>query len=221
MKAFIIQLEMVPDSVKSAAIALATSLANGYDAKLFAAYTGITGKMYLEALGLCQNPNIAKQHNAGAVGCFASHHALWVKCVELDEPIIILEHDAVALRPWPTPTWNDVLHLDCNGSLYRRSEQYRYKFVNDRRNPVVENSVYNMGFIPHEWGFPTMSCNYAYAITPAAAQKLIDETRTNGYFFADRIIREPVVNIDTIHPPVFEEQPHAIYFSTTTRPPVL
>ena len=26
-------------------------------------------------------------------GCFLSHYSLWKKCIELKEPIIILEHD--------------------------------------------------------------------------------------------------------------------------------
>lgn len=32
---------------------------------------------------------------SGEVGCFLSHYGLWKKCVELDEPILILEDDAI------------------------------------------------------------------------------------------------------------------------------
>ena len=31
----------------------------------------------------------------GEVGCFLSHWRLWEKCIELNEPILILEDDAV------------------------------------------------------------------------------------------------------------------------------
>ena len=31
----------------------------------------------------------------GEVGCFMSHYAAWAECIELDEPVIILEDDAV------------------------------------------------------------------------------------------------------------------------------
>ena len=33
----------------------------------------------------------ARPDNVGA--CFASHYLLWIKCIELGEPILILEHD--------------------------------------------------------------------------------------------------------------------------------
>ena len=29
----------------------------------------------------------------GEIGCFASHLSLWKRCVEIDEPIVILEDD--------------------------------------------------------------------------------------------------------------------------------
>ena len=32
---------------------------------------------------------------SGEVGCFLSHYGLWKKCIELDEPILILEDDAI------------------------------------------------------------------------------------------------------------------------------
>lgn len=35
----------------------------------------------------------ARPLSDGQIGCFASHYELWKKCVELDEPIVILEDD--------------------------------------------------------------------------------------------------------------------------------
>lgn len=37
----------------------------------------------------------------GAWGCFLSHYQLWQLCVSVDQPMIILEHDAVITAPWP------------------------------------------------------------------------------------------------------------------------
>ncbi|MEZ9323151.1 glycosyltransferase family 25 protein [Vibrio sp. 10N.286.51.E5] len=33
----------------------------------------------------------------GELGCFASHYLLWEKCVELNEPIVVIEDDAQRL----------------------------------------------------------------------------------------------------------------------------
>ena len=45
-----------------------------------------------------QNDN---KKRIGVLGCFISHFSLWEKCIQLNEPIIILEHDALFLRPLP------------------------------------------------------------------------------------------------------------------------
>lgn len=42
------------------------------------------------------NPRLSR----GEVACALSHISLWAKCVELDKPIVILEHDAVMVEPY-------------------------------------------------------------------------------------------------------------------------
>lgn len=45
-------------------------------------------------------------------GCFLSHVLLWRMCAEMDAPIVILEHDAVMLRPFKDfPFYNCVFYL--------------------------------------------------------------------------------------------------------------
>ncbi|WP_104640347.1 glycosyltransferase family 25 protein, partial [Helicobacter bizzozeronii] len=39
-----------------------------------------------------------KAMSAGELGCYASHYSLWQKCIQLDEPIVILEDD-ICLKP--------------------------------------------------------------------------------------------------------------------------
>jgi Glycosyltransferase family 25 (LPS biosynthesis protein) len=34
------------------------------------------------------------------IACALSHISLWIKCIELDQPIVILEHDAILCRPY-------------------------------------------------------------------------------------------------------------------------
>ena len=62
----------------------------------------------------------------------------------------------------------------------------------------------------------SMNCAYAYAITPEAAEKLIQDVLKCGFFAVDRFIREPIVSIETIHPKIAEEQPEALEMFTTS-----
>jgi hypothetical protein len=34
------------------------------------------------------------------IACAMSHISLWIKCIELDRPIVILEHDAILVQPY-------------------------------------------------------------------------------------------------------------------------
>ena len=42
---------------------------------------------------------------------FLSHHSLWMKCLELNEPIVIFEHDAVVTNDIPNLVLFDMLNL--------------------------------------------------------------------------------------------------------------
>ena len=41
------------------------------------------------------------QKRIGAQGCYLSHFRLWNICIDLNEPIIILEHDAIVSNIFP------------------------------------------------------------------------------------------------------------------------
>jgi hypothetical protein len=42
---------------------------------------------------------------------FLSHHSLWEKCIELSEPIVIFEHDAVVINDIPELPMFDILSI--------------------------------------------------------------------------------------------------------------
>lgn len=55
--------------------------------------------------------------------CLLSHFSLWCKCIELDRPIVILEHDAVMLKKYTHHlVMNCIVYLGC-------IEQYKTKKV--------------------------------------------------------------------------------------------
>ena len=47
--------------------------------------------------GLYKSPYETADPNK-RIACFLSHYRLWLKCVELDEPIFVFEHDALFTR---------------------------------------------------------------------------------------------------------------------------
>jgi len=206
MKVFIITLRDNPKSVATAELTRESAIYNaGYEPVLVAAMDGKTGRQYLEANNI-QLRHGYPEHRPGAIGCIASHIVQWLGCIELNETIIVAEHDAVFLRPWDNPEFEDVLHLNCYGS-YVRANTWAEATANDRSATVQENSVYRMGFEPFDFpGSVSMSTTFAYAIKPHAALKLINSVLQDGYCFADRLMEEPLISIETVHPPLAQEQ---------------
>lgn len=51
----------------------------------------------------------------GEVACALSHISLWAKCVEQDQPLVILEHDAVMAKPYLNhDVFNSIAYLGNN-----------------------------------------------------------------------------------------------------------
>jgi hypothetical protein len=99
------------------------------------------------------------------IACYYSHFSLWTKCLELDRPIIILEHDAIMVNKYD-------FHLSYNSIVYLgSSEQY-----------LEGSPVYSIP--PH--GTSDKSRNrficraHAYAIDPPIAKNLISHTIKYG-----------------------------------------
>ena len=95
MKSFIIRLSAFNNSVKWAEQAYNSGKKHNWDINY---YEGINGQlMSLEDFNLFSNTQFKKGakrlQRAGVRGCFLSHFSLWKKCIDLNVPICILEHD--------------------------------------------------------------------------------------------------------------------------------
>lgn len=214
MKVYIVTLMENSHSKCMAQLTLDSAIYNsGYQPEIFPAFDGNTGAQLLN------NNNIKlrqgyPEHRPGAIGCIASHIALWNVCVQADEPIIVAEHDALFLRDWDNPNFLDVLHLNCYGS-YVRAHAWAEAATNDRYASIQTNSVYRMGFEPFDFpGSVSMSTTFGYAIKPHAAQKLLQSAFRDGYCFADRFMAEPLIAIETVHPPIAHEQMTSVMSTT-------
>ena len=114
------------------------------------------------------------------VSCFLSHLALWIKCIELNTPIVILEHDALMVKPFTHHTiQNCIIYL---GSSYQLS---------------IKN--FNMVFGQLNQNYRFMYCAHAYSIDPLVAKNLVSNVIKTGITHAlDSYIRADYFSIQQI-----------------------
>lgn len=120
------------------------------------------------------------QQSLAEISCSLSHISLWVKCMEEDRPLIILEHDAIMLKPYVQHTlYNSVIYLGCKEQLTGPSHTI----------PIPPHSAINKN-----WNFINRA--HAYAIDPPVAKKLFTMVLDRGIFeSADVMIKADDVNI--------------------------
>ena len=124
------------------------------------------------------------------IACSLSHMHLWNKCVEMDEPIMILEHDAVFTRKFRL------------GKLLDAIEDGDIVMINDPRGATRRGTVYHENIIRWDKGLNTidgvntvdenvpdgLAGNSAYIITPSAAKKASELQSTIGIWPNDALL---------------------------------
>jgi GR25 family glycosyltransferase involved in LPS biosynthesis len=126
--------------------------------------------------------HIGKLSRPGVVGCFYSHYALWQRCVELKEPIMIFEDDVKFYRNYRPVDFESVLILSLGKSSFLSEPQKSYL-----ENPLDRPSA-------RPWKNFSMPGASGYAITPDAALGLIKFYRPYWYP-ADNAINQFVCKI--------------------------
>jgi len=196
MKSFIIYLPRFEASTKTA-LSLKTQLEEfNMPVELFEGTNGNDAVVMMEQEGRAVHPwgikgpdvpmdtlhdSFAKIIKPGVKGCFYSHYRLWKKCVELNEPIIIWEDDIVLTRPYIPVEWDDVLILALGHQT--KSDRYIHLLESPAGDPAAT-----------EYLQVSMPGCCGYAITPAAAQKLLDMFN-NTYLPADNAINQYILKI--------------------------
>jgi hypothetical protein len=121
------------------------------------------------SLGVELLPRGAILKRPGAQACFHSHFRLWEHCVAIDQPIVVMEHDAHVTGPWPS-----TINLD----------QCVWKLCTPDGRGDRENDFTGL------W-----SCGaWAYTLTPHWAAKLIEFSRSVGAQAVDKQIGSKVVD---------------------------
>ena len=147
MKHYVINLRRRPDR-----LALFKKQANHrFSYEVFAAIDGRdVGHLQQNVWPKWIDPILNREMNAGEIGCLVSHFALWQKCIELDEPIVIFEDDIQLLDYDPD-------------TIERQLEDYDFIYLSRNLMSVDE---------PDMPGYSYWAC--AYALTPAAARHLVE-----------------------------------------------
>jgi hypothetical protein len=93
----------------------------------------------------------------GEVACALSHISLWSKCLEIEEPIVILEHDAIMLKAYLNhELYNSICYLGCYEQFTQNFKIYL--------TPPHGTEGPNHHFICRA---------HAYAIDPAVARTML------------------------------------------------
>lgn len=105
-----------------------------------------------------------KQPSRGELGCFASHYLLWRRCIELNEPLLLIEDDSF-IKP------NFAEHL---ASIDHELKKFPFLRLESETGlcsitPIKKNSHYSIGFMSDNTGGTR-----SYAIAPTAAIKLLE-----------------------------------------------
>jgi len=97
-----------------------------------------------------------------AMCCYLSHKEVWKKCLELDEKILVLEHDAIFIDKIPD-------NIYFNGLVNLGKPSYGKYF-----EPAMQRGVMGL-FSKHHGGLPG---THAYMISPIGARRLLDKLET-------------------------------------------
>jgi GR25 family glycosyltransferase involved in LPS biosynthesis len=217
IKAFIIVLEQSEHSKKIGADSIKEANKFGIYPEIHNGVNGFESAAVFEKYGITRFLTKDIIDQPGHQGCFLSHFELWMKCVELNEPIIILEHDGVFIRELPDDIldqFEGVLKLDPL-LPYSGFENYNYKVEKSLliNSPVrvfhqpARSTWHGVGeFI---WG------GYGYIIKPEAAKSLIDFAVKVGACPTDVHIGRNLVDIKTTTVPVVKL--HKFYTDDTIR----
>jgi len=190
MKSLVIYLKEIEQSKKLADRCISSCNQFQIQASLFEGSTPSQAKEWINKNNLkIYNPGPKiykiKMNKPGVQGCLLSHYRCWQYCVELNQNIMILEHDAVVVSDHYQQNFIDVLQLD----------EHRLKDDPAEKNEVVANTF-------ERKGVKMMNGAHGYCVTPQGATKLINGIHTHGMSPADWHISELLVDIKVVRPRV-------------------
>jgi len=159
-KAYIIRVKDHPDGTEKAARCAKSCEDVGMPWDYWDAYDGISGELKPPSHhhGVPAMVKITDHYmTRGEVACALSHISLWQKCVMDDQPLVVLEHDAIMVQPY---TNHAVYHSICYLGGHEQDKQGWQVMP----TPPHASEGPNYHFICRA---------HAYAIDPAVAKNML------------------------------------------------
>jgi len=207
MKAFIIAIEDWALSRRYGQRALNSLRQFGLDAELFDAVTPSTVDETEQVYEVRPRQRFVTVHLSDPDkrpfmrSCFMSHYALWQKCIDLGEPLVIAEHDTVMTRTWDNPDFSgDVLTLNVLRTKAGRVPDDHFAPTGIHTYPAD----FNVGVVDIVAGSERRAARlngaHFYVIKPEGAAKLSNIAREDGYINPDDMTNDRYVTLQYASP---------------------
>ena len=165
MKKYVITIMDMTESVQMASRCIETGLNNGVeDIKMWKAITPKDNPYQILKDEMIPGVGFTSQYSKveNAVSCFLSHYMLWKHCVEINETVMILEHDAKFISPLQLQEFQFKGCISIGAPSYGKFKQPPLLGVNK--------------LVSKEY-FPGA---HAYIIKPKAAQLMIERAKIDA-----------------------------------------
>jgi len=135
--------------------------------------------------GLTKSPYVTAEPKK-RMACALSHYSLWESCLQLNEPILVLEHDALFTNKLDDELFSvkkrGIIGVNDPRGATRRSAVFYEEIVKNvgkiQRIPTIDSDSVPQG----------LAGNSAYIIQPGAAKKLIDAVDYYGLWPNDALM---------------------------------
>jgi GR25 family glycosyltransferase involved in LPS biosynthesis len=209
MKAFLIYIEGHEGSEEQAKSAAKSASRNGFDVIMTAGITPAILDQYKKYTDVV-NGRVTSFRSKNMktyltkMACFFNHIETWKKCVELDEPVAFIEHDAYCMRKWDNPIWDEVLIMNVASAF----KQPVFSHVHNKPQLPLGVNIYDTSPLKYKFDNPFKNSllapgTGAYAVTPKGAKRLLNALYKHGWEQSDYFINTFNVNIEYVMPEYF------------------
>lgn len=125
------------------------------------------------------------------VACFLSHYLLWKSCANQNQPFMILEHDAIFIKPFDQTAFMkaecDIISLNDPRGATRMAHDY-HDILQSKPQAIQRVPTIDDLMVPQ--GLPG---NSAYIIKPSGAKKMLDLVREYGAWPNDALMCKQLI----------------------------
>jgi len=125
------------------------------------------------------------------IACALSHFYLWKKCLESQEPILVLEHDAIFIKTlnpdYIIESKFDIIGINNPLGATRKARLFHEKIIQSNKSIIITPTIDEIN-IPQG-----LAGNSAYVIKPRGARNLIDAVYKYGLWPNDALMCKQII----------------------------